>query len=36
MSKKNKLIPRNQDFNDWYNSVVKMADLADYARCAAR
>lgn len=30
MSKKNKLIPRNQDFNDWYNSVVKMADLADY------
>ena len=30
MSKKNNLIPRNQDFNDWYNSVVKMADLADY------
>ncbi|MEJ2759223.1 MAG: hypothetical protein P8046_12145 [Anaerolineales bacterium] len=30
MGKKNKLTPRSEDFNDWYNSVVKMADLADY------
>ena len=25
-----KLTPRNEDFNDWYNTVVQRADLADY------
>ncbi len=25
-----KLIPRNEDFNEWYNTLVLAADLADY------
>ena len=25
-----KLTPRSEDFNDWYNTVVQKADLADY------
>ncbi len=25
-----KLTPQNEDFNDWYNTVVQRADLADY------
>ncbi len=25
-----KLTPRSEDFNDWYNTVVQRADLADY------
>ena len=27
---KNKLTPRSVDFNEWYNSLVLKADLADY------
>jgi prolyl-tRNA synthetase len=27
----NKLTPRSQDFNKWYNDLVVMAELADYA-----
>lgn len=30
MSTKDKLTPRNEDFNEWYNQVVLKADLADY------
>jgi prolyl-tRNA synthetase len=30
MAKQDKLTPRSEDFNDWYNSVVQKADLADY------
>ncbi|MFQ5436995.1 MAG: aminoacyl--tRNA ligase-related protein, partial [Anaerolineae bacterium] len=30
MADKNKLTPRSEDFNDWYNTVVQRADLADY------
>ena len=26
-----KLTPRNQDFNKWYNDLVVMSELADYA-----
>ncbi len=25
-----KLTPRSEDFNEWYNSLVLKADLADY------
>ncbi|MCA9958245.1 MAG: proline--tRNA ligase [Anaerolineales bacterium] len=30
MADKDKLIPRSEDFNEWYNSVVLKADMADY------
>ncbi|MFQ5421951.1 MAG: proline--tRNA ligase [Anaerolineae bacterium] len=30
MADKNKLTPRSEDFNEWYNTVVQRADLADY------
>ncbi|HID51630.1 MAG TPA: proline--tRNA ligase, partial [Anaerolineae bacterium] len=30
MSSKDKLTPRSEDFNEWYNAVVLKADLADY------
>lgn len=30
MAKQDKLTPRSEDFNDWYNAVVQKADLADY------
>ena len=30
MADKDKLIPRSEDFNEWYNAVVQKADLADY------
>lgn len=30
MAEKDKLIPRSEDFNEWYNSLVLKADLADY------
>ncbi len=30
MSSKDKLTPRSEDFNEWYNSVVLKADMADY------
>jgi prolyl-tRNA synthetase len=30
MAKQDKLTPQSEDFNDWYNSVVQKADLADY------
>ena len=30
MSDKDKLTPRSEDFNEWYNTVVQRADLADY------
>jgi len=30
MADKDKLIPRSEDFNEWYNAVVLKADLADY------
>ncbi|MFZ0545539.1 MAG: proline--tRNA ligase [Candidatus Promineifilaceae bacterium] len=30
MADKDKLVPRSEDFNDWYNSLVLKADLADY------
>ncbi len=30
MSGKDKLTPRSEDFNEWYNSVVLKADMADY------
>ncbi|MDV7391479.1 proline--tRNA ligase, partial [Arthrospira platensis SPKY1] len=30
MSDKDKLTPRGVDFNEWYNTLVLRADLADY------
>ncbi|MBK7915930.1 MAG: proline--tRNA ligase [Chloroflexi bacterium] len=30
MADKDKLIPRSEDFNEWYNAVVLKADMADY------
>jgi len=30
MAIKDKLTPRSEDFNEWYNSVVQRADMADY------
>ncbi len=30
MSKEDQIIPRSQDFNEWYNTLVLRADLADY------
>jgi prolyl-tRNA synthetase len=30
MSNDQKLTPQSQDFNEWYNSVVRRAELADY------
>ncbi len=30
MADKDKLIPRSEDFNEWYNSLVLKADMADY------
>lgn len=30
MAKQDKLTPRSEDFNDWYNAIVQKADLADY------
>ncbi|MDX1523358.1 MAG: proline--tRNA ligase, partial [Anaerolineae bacterium] len=30
MADEEKLIPRSQDFNEWYNTLVLKADLADY------
>jgi prolyl-tRNA synthetase len=30
MAEKDKLVPRSEDFNDWYNGVVLKADMADY------
>ncbi|MCB8985232.1 MAG: proline--tRNA ligase [Ardenticatenaceae bacterium] len=30
MADKDKLVPRSEDFNEWYNAVVLKADLADY------
>lgn len=30
MADKDKLIPRSEDFNEWYNTVVLRADMADY------
>ncbi len=30
MSDKDKLVSKNEDFNEWYNSLVLKADLADY------
>ena len=30
MADKDKLAPRSEDFNEWYNSLVLKADLADY------
>ncbi len=30
MSEKDKLVSRSEDFNEWYNSLVLRADLADY------
>ena len=30
MAKQDKLTPRSEDFNEWYNAVVQKADMADY------
>lgn len=30
MAEKDKLVARSEDFNEWYNSVVLRADMADY------
>lgn len=30
MADKDKLIPRSEDFNEWYNTIVLRADMADY------
>lgn len=30
MADKDKLVPRSEDFNEWYNTVVLKADMADY------
>ncbi|MFN2136292.1 MAG: proline--tRNA ligase, partial [Candidatus Promineifilaceae bacterium] len=30
MAEKDKLISRDEDFNEWYNSLVLKADLATY------
>lgn len=30
MADKDKLTPRSEDFNEWYNTIVLRADLADY------
>lgn len=30
MAEKDQLIPKSEDFNEWYNSLVLKADLADY------
>ncbi len=30
MAKQDKLTPRSEDFNEWYNTVVQKADMADY------
>jgi len=30
MAEKDKLVPKSEDFNEWYNSLVLKADLADY------
>lgn len=30
MADKDKLIPRSEDFNEWYNALVLKADMADY------
>jgi prolyl-tRNA synthetase len=30
MAQKDRLIPRSEDFNEWYNAVVLKADMADY------
>ena len=30
MSKEDQIIPRSKDFNEWYNTIVLRADMADY------
>ncbi len=30
MADKDKLVSRKEDFNEWYNSLVLKADMADY------
>ena len=30
MAEEEKLVPRHQDSNEWYNTLVLKADLADY------